>query len=118
MEKNCPNIAEVATPLLGAELIAEAGSLRRLSRVPGSTVQIFGAEKALFRHMKTGAKMPKHGIIIHHPLLAQSPYKLHGKVARALADKISIASKVDYFKGEFVGDKLKKAIISKFKIKY
>ena len=116
--KNCPNTSEVATPLLGAKLIAEAHSLKRLSKLPASTVQILGAEKALFRHLKTGAKMPKHGIIIHHPIMSQLPYKLHGKAARALADKISIAARVDYFKGDFVGDKLKKQIITKLNIKY
>ena len=116
--KNCPNIAEVATPLLGAKLITEAHSLKRLSSLPGSTVQILGAEKALFRHLKTGAKMPKHGIIIHHPIMPKLPYKLHGKAARALADKISIASRIDYFKGEFIGDKLKKQIIKKLNTDY
>tara|TARA_Y100000310_G_C20699785_1_gene828629 strand:- start:6835 stop:7770 length:936 start_codon:yes stop_codon:yes gene_type:complete len=118
MEKNCPNISIVATPLLGAKLISEVNSLKRFMELPASTVQILGAEKALFRHLKTGAKMPKHGIIIHHPLVSQTPYNLHGKVARALADKISIAARVDYFKGEFVGDNLKKTITKKFKLDY
>jgi nucleolar protein 56 len=82
--------------------------------MPASTIQILGAEKALFRHMKTGAKPPRHGIIISHPLIARAPDKMHGKIARALADKLSIASKVDYFKGNFIGDKLKKSLEEKF----
>ncbi len=118
MEGHYPNITRVATVSIGAKLISCAGSLQRLSELPSSTVQILGAEKALFRHLKTGAKMPKHGVIVHHPLISQTPLKLHGKVARSLSDKISIAAKVDYFKGNFVGDTLKESLINKFKMEY
>lgn len=82
---------------------------------PASTIQVLGAEKALFRHMKTGAKPPRHGVIVQHPLLSGAPQKMHGKIARALADKISIAVKVDYFKGKFIGDKLRKGLEEKFR---
>lgn len=115
MQKNCPNITEVAGYLIGAKLIELAGGLRRLIMFPSSTVQILGAEKALFRHLKTKARMPKHGIIVQHPLIASSPKKEHGKRARALADKLLLAAKVDYFKGEFIGDKLRKQLEEKFK---
>ena len=81
--------------------------------MPASTIQILGAETALFRHMKTGAKPPRHGLIVNHPLIAKAPDRMHGKIARALADKISIASKVDYFQGQFIGDKLKKELEEK-----
>ena len=114
MDELCPNIKAVCGVLTGAKLIEHAGSLKRLSEMPASTVQILGAEKALFRHMKTGAKPPRHGIIVHHPLIAKAPEKLHGRIARALADKISIASKVDYFQGKFIGDKLKEELDKKF----
>ena len=83
-----------------------------------STIQVLGAEKALFRHMKTGAKPPRHGIIIKHPLISSAKQKEHGKRARTLADKIAIAVKVDYFKGKFIGDTLKKGIQEKFKCDY
>ena len=118
MKNYCPNILEVAGVMLSAKLIAKVGSLRRLSAFPASTIQILGAEKALFRHMKTGAKPPRHGILIQHPLVAQAKQKDHGKRARTLADKISIAAKVDYFKGEFIGKKLKKELEKKFEVKY
>lgn len=118
MEKFCRNLAVVAGINIGARLIAEAGSMKRLSEVPSSTVQVYGAEKALFRHMKTGAKMPRHGLIANHPLIMQAEQKMHGKTARALADKISIAAKVDYFMGKFVGDELKKGLIEKFGVEY
>ncbi len=110
----CPNIKAVCGAITAAKLIAHAGSLKRLSEMPASTIQILGAEQALFRHMKTGAKPPRHGVIVHHPLIAKAPDRMHGKIARALADKISIASKVDYFQGQFIGDKLRKELEKKF----
>ncbi len=114
MDKSCPNIKAVCDVMIGSKLIEHAGSLKRLSEMPSSTIQILGAEKALFRHMKTGAKPPRHGIIVGHPLIAQSAEMMHGKIARALADKISIAAKVDFFHGQFIGDKLRKALEEKF----
>ncbi len=116
MKKNCPNINEVAGYLIGAKLIALAGSLRSLILLPSSTVQLLGAEKALFRHMlnKKNAKPPKHGVIHEHPLLQKASREYKGKVARALADKILLAAKIDYFKGEYIGGKLKKDLEEKF----
>ena len=114
MDEFCPNMKAVCDVIIGAKLIEHAGSLKRLSEMPASTIQILGAEKALFRHMKTGAKPPRHGIIVNHPLIAKAPNKLHGKIARTLAGKISIAVKIDYFKGKFIGDKLKKKLEEKF----
>lgn len=117
MKKTCPNLLEVAGPLIGAKLIGHAGSLKHLTEIPASIVQLLGAEKALFRHMKTGARPPKYGLIYSHQLIAQAKKKDQGKVARGLADKISIAIKVDHFKGEFIGDKLRKQLENKFKNK-
>lgn len=115
MESSCPNIKAVAGSLIGAKLISQAGSLKRLSALPASTLQILGAEKALFRHMKTGAKPPKFGILFQHQLVQKAQKQNQGKMARLLADKISIAAKVDYFKGNFVGDKLLEEIAKKIK---
>lgn len=115
MKDNCPNINAVAGHLVGAKLIALAGSLKQLVLFPSSTVQILGAEKAFFRHIKSNAKMPKHGVIIQHPLVASSSKGEAGKRARALADKVLLAAKVDYFKGEFIGDKLIKELEGRFK---
>ena len=114
MDRLCPNVKAICDVLVGAKLIEHANSLKRLSEMPSSTIQILGAEKALFRHLKTGAKPPRHGIIVNHPLIAKAPEKMHGKVARAFADKISIASKVAYFQGHFIGDRLRKALEEKF----
>jgi nucleolar protein 56 len=111
MQQHTPNIKTVAGPTIGAKLLAMAGSLERLSRMPSSTIQLLGAETALFRHLRNNkARPPKHGIIFNHVLLQRAPKPMRGKVARALADKISIASKVDYFKGEFIGDTLYKQV--------
>lgn len=115
MQKNCPNITVVAGYLTGARLIALAGDLKRLVEFPASTVQLLGAEKALFRHMKTGARAPKHGIIHEHPLISKVSSKDKGKAARVLADKISLAAKIDYFKGKFIGDKLRKQAEERFR---
>lgn len=105
MKELCPNIHAVAGTIIGAKLLEKAGSLKHLSMMPSSTIQLLGAEKALFRHLKNKkVRPPKHGIILNHPYVLDSNDK--GKAARQLAAKISIASKVDYFKGEFIGDRL------------
>jgi len=115
IKKTCPNITAITGPMIGAKLLEHAGSLKRLTEMPASTIQILGAEKALFRHMKTGAKSPKYGVLFQHPLISKIKKQLHGKAARTLADKICLAAKIDYFKGEFIGDKLKKELEEKFK---
>lgn len=115
MKKTCPSMLTLTGTTIGAKLIAQAGSLRRLVKFPASTIQLLGAEKALFRHLKTKSRSPKYGFIHEHPLIMQNKKPLHGKIARALADKISIAVKVDYFKGKFIGEKLKKDLEKKFK---
>lgn len=115
MEGYCPNLKTVAGTTIGAKLIEHTGSLKRLVMLPASTIQILGAERALFRHLTTGAKPPRHGIILEHSLISGASNREHGKRARALADKISIAVKIDYFKGKFIGDKLKQELEEKFK---
>ena len=113
MKDFCPNLTAVAGFEIGARLIRHAGSLKNLMEMPASKIQLLGAEKALFRHMKSGAKPPKFGMIFQHPLIQKSEKKSQGKAARILADKISIAVKIDYFKGDFIGDKLVKEIETK-----
>ena len=119
-KETCPNFMEVGGATIAAKLLSHAGSLKRLVEMPASTIQILGAEKALFRHMRNKRKnlCPKFGLIHEHQLIQKSKKEMHGKVARALADKLSIAVKIDYFKGKFIGDKLKKGLVDKFKIRY
>jgi nucleolar protein 56 len=111
----CPNLTAIAGHLIAAKLLEHAGSLEKLAGYPSSTVQLLGAEKALFRHMKTGSKCPKYGVIFSHYLVAKARMDIRGKVARALADKLSIAAKVDHFRGEFVGDRLRSELEERFR---
>mgnify|MGYP001614917425 CR=1 FL=1 len=115
----CPNLAAVLGGTIAAKLIGHTGSLKRLAEMPASTLQILGAEKALFRHMRNNRnRPPKFGLIHEHQLIQKSKREMYGKVARALADKASIAARIDYFKGKFIGDKLKKELTDKFRIQY
>ncbi|MEM0088673.1 MAG: RNA-processing protein [Archaeoglobaceae archaeon] len=105
MAKVAPNLCEVAGAKLGAKLIEKFGSLKKLAFASSNKIQIVGAEKSLYRaiaRMKRGkeAKMPKHGIIFLHGFVRNLPKKKRGKMARFLASKISIAAKIDYFRGE------------------
>jgi len=113
MKKLCPNMMAITGAVLGAKLLEHTGSLEHLSELPSSTIQLLGAEKALFRHMTTGARCPKYGILFQHPFVSQAKKQNQGKVARMLADKISIAVKIDFFKGTFIGDALKKQLAEK-----
>jgi len=94
----CPNMSKVAGPGVAAKLVAHVGSLARLARLPSSTIQVLGAEKALFKHLKNRKiKPPKHGIIFQHPKISGSPKAVRGRIARALAAKITLAAKADAF---------------------
>jgi len=98
MEELCPNLKEVATATIGAELIAHTGSLERLAEMTSSTIQLLGAEKALFRHLKNkNSSCPKHGIIINHPIMGEARQRDKGKAARHLASAITMAARIDYF---------------------
>ncbi|MDA4121523.1 MAG: hypothetical protein OK404_03845 [Thaumarchaeota archaeon] len=99
MKKISPNVAEVAGATIGARLMAKAGGLERLASMPASTIQILGAEKALFRSLRTGARPPKHGILFQHQAVHTAPKWQRGKIARTLANKIAIAARVDYYRG-------------------
>jgi len=111
-----PNLTELAGALLAARLLGEAGSLKRLALLPSSTVQLLGAEKALFRHLKNRqAKPPKHGFILMHQLVQKAPRGMRGKMARALAGKLSIAARADYFGKRKIAEKLQKDLDKRFK---
>lgn len=100
MRRLAPNISAVAGETIGARLIAKAGGLARLAKLPSSTIQVLGAEKALFRALKTGSRPPKHGILFQHEQVHGAPKWQRGKIARSLASKIAIAARVDMFRGE------------------
>lgn len=102
-----PNLSEVAGPLLAARLIEKAGGLRRLSMMPSGTIQLLGAEKALFRALKTRSKPPKHGLIFQHPMVHSSPRRVRGRSARILASHLAIAARADALTGKYIGGELK-----------
>jgi nucleolar protein 56 len=114
MDNVAPNVKELLTATVGARIIAKAGSLNKLAFMPSSTIQVLGAEKALFRSLKTGARPPKHGLLFQHPLIHSSPRWQRGKIARAVASKVAIAARIDLYrhggKDSSVSDRLQKRI--------
>ncbi|OSX60511.1 hypothetical protein POSPLADRAFT_1183059 [Postia placenta MAD-698-R-SB12] len=95
MNAIAPNLTALVGELVGARLISHAGSLLNLAKHPASTVQILGAEKALFRALKTKHDTPKYGLIYHASLIGQAPPKLKGKMARMVATKAALSIRVD-----------------------
>ena len=95
MEEIAPNITAVLGTTVGARILAKAGSLIKLSTMPASTIQVLGAEKALFRALKTGSNPPKHGLLFQHAVVHAAPRWQRGKIARAIAAKAAIAARVD-----------------------
>jgi nucleolar protein 56 len=110
-----PNLSTLIGPLIGARLLAHAGSLKKLALYPASTIQILGAEKALFRYKKEGGKPPKHGVIYQHPTINTAPQKNRGRIARLMAAKIAIAVKADYFTKRDITTALKKDLSTQLK---
>lgn len=97
MESIAPNLKTLVGSTLGAKMISHAGGIKRLSTYPSSTVQIMGAEKALFRHLKTGDRPPKYGLIYQHPKVRGAKWWNRGKIARTLASRISLATRKDVY---------------------
>lgn len=113
MKEVAPNVTALVGPLLGARLLSLAGSLEELAKLPASTVQVLGAEKALFRALRTGGKPPKHGVIFQFPEIRKAPKWQRGKISRALATKLSIAARIDFFTGRYVGEELKQKLMER-----
>ena len=112
MRAIAPNISAILGTAVGARILARAGSLKRLSSMPASTIQVLGAEKALFRSLKTGARPPKHGLLFQHALVHAAPRWQRGKIARTIAAKAAIASRVDVYDGT-----LNKTLLDKLNIR-
>lgn len=106
MHELAPNVTGLLGTLVGARLVFRAGSFAALGKMPASTIQILGAEKALFNALRQNGKTPKFGILFHAPLVANSANK--GKMARMLAAKVAIAARVDYFRKDCDGSVGKK----------
>merc|ERR1711933_682387 len=110
MSAIAPNLTYMVGELVGARLISQAGSLMSLAKHPSSTVQILGAEKALFRALKTKKQTPKYGLIYHASLVGQSAPALKGKISRVLAAKLSLCCRVDA-----LGDQVEPSLGKEFK---
>ncbi|MHA1294772.1 MAG: NOP5/NOP56 family protein [Promethearchaeota archaeon] len=115
MEKTAPNLKAIIGTLIGAKLISKAGSLKKLAYMPASRIQLLGAEKALYRFLRTGENRPKHGLIFQWNQIRSSQPWIRGKVSRIIAGKIGLASKIDYFSGNFIGNILSQDIEEKIK---
>jgi nucleolar protein 58 len=118
MNAIAPNLTVMVGELVGARLIAHAGSLMSLAKHPASTVQILGAEKALFRALKTKHDTPKYGLIYHASLVGQAAPKLKGKVSRMLAAKTALSIRMDALgdsDGVTIGYEAKEKVESRIK---
>jgi len=115
LKEVAPNLREIAGPLLAARLIALTGGLEKLAKKPSSTVQLLGAEKALFRFLHGRGRSPKYGLLFTHQLIQNAPLKKRGKVARVLASKLSIAAKMDFYGKKIKSDELKKNLEERIK---
>ena len=113
VKESCPNLCALIGGPLSARMISLAGGLERLASLPSSTVQLLGAEKAMFRHLKSGKRPPKHGVIYQHPEVHRAPKWQRGNIARALAGKISIAARMDQYGSEFAGDRLREDFMAR-----
>ncbi len=121
MQKTAPNIRAIVGALVGAKLISHAGSLRRLAFMPSSRIQLLGAETALYRYLRAGNKLPKHGLIFQWQQIRGNPPWIRGNIARLIAGKLGLAAKLDYFSGDFFGDTYAEEIkekINQIKEKY
>jgi len=108
--KTIPNTSTIAGPLLACRMLQLAGGLDKLARMPSSTIQLLGAEKALFRHLKQGGKPPKFGVLFAHPLIQNAKQEIRGKVARLIAAKITFAARIDAYSERDDGEKMKKEL--------
>ncbi|KAH7476770.1 snoRNP complex protein nop56 [Phytophthora ramorum] len=113
MSTVAPNLASLIGESVGARLISHAGSLTNLAKCPASTVQILGAEKALFRALKTRGNTPKYGLLFHSTFIGRAAAKNKGRISRYLANKCAIASRIDSFIDEPTtkyGDKMREQV--------
>ena len=99
-KEHMPNCSTLLGPVVAARLVCEAGGLHALSMLPSSTIQVLGARTGLFSHLKSKTAPPKHGVIYQHKRVHAAKKTVRGKVARTLAARVSIASKIDYYRKE------------------
>ena len=104
MDVVAPNLSALIGETVGARLISHAGSLTNLAKFPASTIQILGAEKALFRALKAKGNTPKYGLIFHSSFIGRAQPQSKGRISRYLANKCSLATRIDCFGDEHAGN--------------
>ena len=112
MQEIAPNTSVILGTAVGARILGRAGSLKKMASLPASTIQVLGAEKALFRSLKTGSQPPKHGLLFQHAMVHAAPRWQRGKIARAVAAKAVIAARVDVY-----GEGLNQTLLEKLNIR-
>ncbi|MFI5412276.1 MAG: hypothetical protein ACHQX1_00080 [Candidatus Micrarchaeales archaeon] len=105
-----PNTTYLTDEKIAAELLSKAGSMERLATMPASTIQLLGAEKSLFKHLKYGSKPPKYGVLFKMTAVNGAQRDIRGRIARVYATKISIALKADHYTKNFIAKELKKSL--------
>ena len=114
IQEEMPNLSAVLGPLLTSKIIGYAGSLEDLAKQPSSTIQMLGAEKALFRYLKGEGTPPKHGVIFEHDKVNSLPEDKRGKMARFIANKAALAARLDQYGDKNKGEEYRKAIQDKY----
>jgi nucleolar protein 56 len=102
-----PNVTALAGPMIAARLVTLAGGVEDLARLPAGTIQLLGAERALFRHLKSATKPPKHGVLFQHPLVHRAPPWQRGAIARMFAGKLAIAAREEAYNHRDVSEQLR-----------
>ena len=113
-EEEMPNLSTVLGTLLAARIVSEAGGLEELAKKPASTVQMLGAEKALFRYLHGKGTPPKHGILFQHNFVNSLPENKRGKMARFLANKAVMAARIDNYGDKQKGEELRQECLELF----
>lgn len=104
------NVSSIINPLIGAKLLAAAGSMKKMARMTSSTIQLLGAEKALFRHLKKQGKSPKFGLIFNTKYIQNAERDRRGKIARIISSKLMMASRIDFYSKRDERDRLNKEL--------
>ncbi len=114
VKEEMPNLAKLLDPIIAAQILAQAGGLEELAKKPASTVQMLGAEKALFRYLRGNGTPPKHGILFEHEFVRPLPSNPRGKMARFLANKTVMAARIDQYGNKDKGEELFEECREKF----
>ncbi|MBI4163792.1 MAG: hypothetical protein HY512_02940 [Candidatus Aenigmarchaeota archaeon] len=114
-KETIPNLSAIAGSLLASRILQLAGGLDKIARMPSSTIQLLGAEKSLFRHLKGQGKAPKYGVLFAHPAIQKAPNDKKGKIARLIAAKLSLAARIDAYSERDDGEKMKKELDDQIK---